>query len=122
MKNLDFRGWATRAGAAGLALTTIAAAASGSGLAGVAVAMNNICGQLMGILPPLSMLLVVLAAVFYASGKLVPNPEFAGRASGLAAAAIAAAVICIVIVLLMPSILVALYGHSLTCGSATFSG
>jgi hypothetical protein len=80
-----------------------------TGLSGVISATNKICKDLMTILPPLSMLLVVLAAIFYAAGKLVPNPEFSGRASGMAAAAIAAAVICLVIVLIMPPLLSSLY-------------
>ena len=79
-----------------------------SGFTNMTDALYNLCAQLMGILPPLAMLLVVLGALFYAAGKLVPNPEFAGRASGLAAAAIAAAVICLVMVLLMPSVLSAI--------------
>ncbi len=120
MKNLNLRGWTMRAAAAGLALTTMAAAqTSGSGLSGVRNAMTNICGQLMGILPPLSMLLVVLAAIFYASGKLVPNPEFAGRAAGLAAAAVAASVICLVIVLILPSIITQLYSNNMQAATCT---
>jgi hypothetical protein len=117
MKNLNLRGLALRTCAAGLALTVAVFAQtqttptmSTSGLAGVGAAMNKICAQLMGLLPPLSMLLVVLAAIFYASGKLVPNPEFAGRASGLAAAAVAAAVICLVLVLLLPGVLALVWG------------
>ncbi len=118
MKNLNLRGLALRTGAACLALTVAVFAQpppdtptmSTSGLGGVSIAMNKICAQLMGLLPPLSMLLVVLAAIFYASGKLVPNPEFAGRASGLAAAAVAAAVICLVLVLLLPGVLALIWG------------
>ena len=117
MKNLNLRGWALRAGAAGLALTTAVFAQQTSGLGQVTVAMNNICKQLLTILPPLSMLLVVLAAIFYASGKLVPNPEFSGRASGLAAAAVAAAVISLVIVLILPNLLTFLYSSSMNAST-----
>ncbi len=84
-------------------------AQSGSGLEGVKSALRTTSADLMGLLPPLYMLLIVLAAIFYASGKLVPNPEFAGRAAGLAAAAVAASIISLVIVLMLPTILAALY-------------
>ena len=119
MKNLKVPSWTIRATLAGLSLSTMAFAAN-SGLSGVGIAMGNVCGQLMNILPPLSMLLVILAAIFYASGKLVPNPEFSGRASGLAAGAIAAAVICLVIVMILPGILGSLYGNGVTDWVATY--
>jgi hypothetical protein len=76
-----------------------------SGLTGVNDAIKQTARDLLGILPPLSMLLVILGAIFYAAGKLVPNPEFSGRASGLAAAAIAAAIISLVIYMVLPCIL-----------------
>ncbi|VVB57579.1 Uncharacterised protein [uncultured archaeon] len=85
------------------------AAASNSGLSGAAGAIRLIYGQLAGLLPALSMLLVVLGALTYAAGKALPNPEFAGRASGLAAAMIAASAVCFVIILVLPAILSALY-------------
>jgi hypothetical protein len=112
MKNLNIAKLVLRSGIAGLASIGALFAEDTGGLSSVTNAMNNICGQLMTILPPLSMLLVVLAAIFYAAGKLVPNPEFSGRASGMAAAAIAAAVICLVIVLIMPGLLEAIYKAS----------
>jgi len=109
MKNFELKNWTGRAAVSALTFSMTAFAAN-SGLTAVGSALSNVCSQLMQILPPLSMLLVILAAIFYASGKLVPNPEFSGRASGLAAGAIAAAVICLVIVMILPGILSTIYG------------
>ena len=119
MKNFDLQKWAGRTTIAGVSLSTMAFAVN-SGLSSVGTAMNQICNQLMQILPPLAMLLVILAAIFYASGKLVPNPEFSGRASGLAAGAVAAAVICLVMVMILPGIIGIIYNNNpnvVACGT-----
>jgi succinate dehydrogenase/fumarate reductase cytochrome b subunit len=91
-----------------------------SGFSRLNESMNEICGQLMSILPPLSILLVVVAAIFYGAGKLVPNAEFSSRATNMAAAAAVGAVMCIVIVLLVPIIIQTIYGAPLTCGTQTW--
>ena len=94
--------------------------AQGSGFSRLSEGISSICGQFMTFLPPLAILLVVVAAVFYGSGKLVPNAEFSGRATNMAAAAAVAAVMCLIIVLLVPSVLQALYGGPFSCGAQTW--
>jgi len=80
-----------------------------SGITSVGNAIRQAYRDLSGILPPLSMLLVVMGAITYAAGKMVPNPEFSGRASGLAAAMIAAALVGLIIVMILPGILQIVY-------------
>ncbi len=94
--------------------------AQGSGFSRLGEGISSVCGQFMTFLPPLAILLVVVAAVFYGTGKLVPNAEFSTRATNMAAAAAVGAVLCLVIVLLVPSILQALYGGPMSCGTQTW--
>lgn len=83
--------------------------AAASGITSVGNAIRQAYRDLSGILPPLSMLLVIMGALTYAAGKAVPNPEFSGRASGLVAAMIAAALVGLIIVMILPGILQIMY-------------
>ena len=105
-----------------MALLAFAAAlsAQSSGVSNIGVAINDICGMFLSLLPPLSILLVVLGAIFFGAGKLMPNAEFTNRATNMAAGAIVAAVLCLVIVLLVPTILQSLYGGTFSCGTQTW--
>jgi hypothetical protein len=90
------------------------------GVSSIGLALNEVCGMFLALLPPLSILLVVLGAIFFGSGKLMPNAEFGNRATNLAAGAIVAAVLCLVIVLLVPTILQTMYGGTFSCGTQTW--
>ena len=92
-----------------LCLSAASAYALSAGISGVSDALYSTYNQFEVILPPLAMLLIILGAVTYAAGKLVPNPEFSGRASGLAAGMIAASVILFAIMLVLPVVLQAIY-------------
>lgn len=94
--------------------------AAGSGMSQISLAINDVCGQFLAVLPPLSILLVVLGAVFFGAGKLMPNAEFSNRATNMAAGAVVAAVMCLIIVLLIPSILQSIYGGPFSCGTQTW--
>ncbi len=100
-----------------LALSGAAMAQQTPGLSGLSDSITTICGTFMTILPPLAILLVVVGAVFFGSGKLMPNAEFGNKATNMAAGALVGAVMCLVIVLLVPSILQSLYGGSFSCGT-----
>ncbi|VVB56534.1 Uncharacterised protein [uncultured archaeon] len=89
-------------------------------MGGLNDAINSVCGQFMMLLPPLSILLVVLAAVFYGSGKLMPNAEFSNKATNMAAGALVGAVMCLIIVLLVPTIIQSLTNGPVSCGTQTW--
>ena len=101
-----------------LALPAPLTAASGTGQ--LSAALNEVCGQFLSFLPPLSILLVVLGAIFFGAGKLMPNAEFSTRASNMAAGAVVGAVLCLIIVLLVPTILQTIYGGPFSCGTQTW--
>jgi len=100
------------------AMTT--ALSAQSGISSISIAINDVCGMFLSLLPPLSILLVVLGAIFFGAGKLMPNAEFSNRATNMAAGAIVGAVLCLVIVLLIPSILQSIYGGTFSCGLQTW--
>lgn len=104
-----------------LAIVAISAALfAQSGISNISLAINDVCGMFLSLLPPLSILLVVLGAVFFGSGKLMPNAEFSNRATNMAAGAIVGAVLCLIIVLLIPTVLQSIYGGTFSCGTQTW--
>lgn len=103
------------------AIAALAAAISAAaGISSISLAINDVCGMFLSILPPLSILLVVIGAIFFGSGKLMPNAEFSNRATNMAAGAIVGAVLCLIIVLLIPTILQSIYGGTFSCGTQTW--
>ncbi|MEM4361232.1 MAG: hypothetical protein QXV83_03795 [Candidatus Anstonellaceae archaeon] len=74
---------------------------------------NEFANCLYSLLPPISMLLVIAAAVTYAAGQLA-SAETRARATGWATAMIVGALFGFVLVALFPSIINALYGQSIT--------
>ena len=113
MKNLNLRQWAGKAGFAGLTMLGGSFAASAlTSLTSLTTGFQNIYCTLMGILPPLAMVLVILAAVIYAAGQ-VGGAEFRANAGRWATALIVGAVLALVLVLLLPGILGAIdSGHA----------
>ena len=111
MKNLNLRQWASKAGFVGISMLTASfAQKTGTTLTSISSLSQgfaNIYCSLMGILPPLAMVLVILAAVIYAAGQ-VGGAEFRANASRWATALIVGAVLALVLVLLLPGILGAL--------------
>ncbi len=109
MKNLNLRQWVGKAGFAGLTTLTASFAASStiSGISQLNAGFSSIACSLFGLLPPLAMVLVILAAVIYAAGQ-VGGAEFRANAGRWATALIVGAVLALVLVLLLPGILNAL--------------
>jgi len=105
---------------AALAALSGVLSAQSTGMSNIGLAINDVCGMFLAFLPPLAILLVVVGAVFFGAGKLVPNAEFTNRSTNMAAGAIVGAVLCLVIVLLVPTILQTLYGGTFSCGTQTW--
>ena len=126
MKNLNLCQWVGKAGFAGLSVIT-GSFATGTAQTGttltsissISQGFANIYCSLMGVLPPLAMVLVILAAVIYAAGQ-VGGAEFRANAGRWATALIVGAVLALVLVLLLPGILGAIdashsASYSITC-------
>ncbi len=117
MKNLNLRQWAGKAGFAGMTMLTASFASTLSGLASLNSGFASTACSLFQLLPPLAMVLVILAAVIYAAGQ-VGGSEFRANAGRWATALIVGAVLALVLVLLLPSILGALTPTSANAGNA----
>ena len=115
MKNLNLRQWVGKAGFAGIsALGASFAAAPLSSATSLTNSFEQIYCTLSGVLPPIAMVLVIMAAVIYAAGQ-VGGAEFRANAAKWATALIVGAVLALVLILLLPGILGALdttAGHS----------
>ncbi|MFN3910337.1 MAG: hypothetical protein ACK4J0_03860 [Candidatus Anstonellaceae archaeon] len=70
--------------------------------------MKEFCGNIYSLLPPISMLLVVAAAVTFAAGQLA-SAETRARATSWATAMIVGALFGFVLVTLIPALILALY-------------
>ncbi|MFH1307208.1 MAG: hypothetical protein ABIH83_06175 [Candidatus Micrarchaeota archaeon] len=84
-------------------------AADEQGLGRIKVAAGCMCGQLMQVLPVVSMLMIIGAGVVYAAGQMM-GAETRARANTWATAMLVGAVIGILIVVVAPNILNILYG------------
>ncbi|PIT84108.1 hypothetical protein COU37_04960 [Candidatus Micrarchaeota archaeon CG10_big_fil_rev_8_21_14_0_10_45_29] len=91
-----------------LGLGSTVSAASG-GFCGVKLAASCMCGQLMGILPVISMLMVIGAGIVYAAGQMM-GAETRARANTWATAMLVGAIIGILIVVVAPTVLNVMYG------------
>jgi len=87
------------------------------GLARVGNAVGCMCGQLMSVLPVVSMLMVIGAGVVYAAGQMM-GAETRARSNTWATAMLLGAVIGILIVVVAPPILDILYNNSNTVTDA----
>ncbi|MEM3362544.1 MAG: hypothetical protein QXV83_03790 [Candidatus Anstonellaceae archaeon] len=70
--------------------------------------IKSFCADIYSLLPPISMLLVIAAAVTYAAGQLA-SAEMRARATGWATAMIVGALFGFVLVSLIPPIISTLY-------------
>ena len=94
-----------------LGISSVVQAASSvkcEGFGRVAYAAGCMCGQLLGVLPVVSMLMVIGAGVVYAAGQMM-GAETRARANTWATAMLVGAIIGILIVVVAPSILNVLY-------------
>ncbi len=108
MKNLNLRRIMFGAGAACVALMANPMAATAiSNMLKLRTAFETIYCSFLSILPPIGMVLVILAAVIYAAGQ-VGGAEFRTNAGRWATALIVGAVLSLIIILLVPVILSAL--------------
>ncbi|MFA5108559.1 MAG: hypothetical protein WC492_03455 [Candidatus Micrarchaeia archaeon] len=88
-----------------------------TGIGRVGCAAGCFCGQLMTILPVISMLMVIGAGVVYAGGQMM-GAETRARANTWATAMIVGAVIGIIIVVVSPAILNTMYGNATQINSS----
>ena len=84
--------------------------------------LDDICGKLYEMLPPLSMLLVVAGAVVYAAGQFA-SAEMRARATGWATVMLTSAIFVFILILLMSGVIKTLISNlglsiDLNCGGA----
>ncbi len=105
MKNLNMRRILFGAGMLGLAfLSSPYAVTPLSATEKLRTAFETIYCSLLSLLPPIGMVVVVLAAVIYAAGQ-IGGAEFRASATKWATALIVGAVLSLVIILLIPNVL-----------------
>lgn len=107
IKNLAYTGLATL----GLSAVAFATAPSASGgITNIGTAAGQLCGQLTGLLPVISMLMIIGAGVVYAAGQIM-GAETRARANTWATAMLVGSIIGIVITVVAPGVLSALYNN-----------
>ncbi|VVB57438.1 Right handed beta helix region [uncultured archaeon] len=87
-----------------LLLFPLLSASSSGGVIRLTNAMNCLCAQLRSLMPPLAMLLVLLAAVVYGAGRIFGS-EMGSKASAMAAFMIVAALLASIMAIAGPDIL-----------------
>ncbi|MFA5105809.1 MAG: hypothetical protein WC506_02505 [Candidatus Micrarchaeia archaeon] len=92
----------------------LSAAFSAPVLGSLSTALSTFCNAINGIIPIVSMLMVVGGGVIYAAGQLM-GAETRARANVWATAMLTGAVIGILIRVVAPSILSLLYAGAYTC-------
>jgi hypothetical protein len=110
---------ALRAAFAALIPSGIAFCDGPNGFLAVGKAVDDMCIQLMGVLPVASMLMVIAAGAVYASGQMM-GAETRARANTWATAMLVGALIGIIIVTVAPSVLKILYPQqagNFSCGA-----
>ena len=95
-------------------------------LTSITSAVSQLCGSLTGLLPVVSMLMILVGAVVYAAGQIM-GAETRARANVWATAALTGALVGILISSVTPPLLGTIYGKEVTCngpncGSQTCSG
>ena len=91
-----------------------------SGVRDLTVAMGGLCSGLTSMLPVAAMLMTVLAAVIYASGQMT-GTETRARTNVWATAAITGAMMAVLIAVVSPSVLGAVSGGKISCGTGTLN-
>ena len=95
------------------------------GLGLVAVAVQQMCNDLVCVLPVVAMLMVIGAGVVYAAGQMM-GAETRARANTWATAMLLGAIIGILIVVVAPAVLHTLWpsvdANACTCGTGTGGG
>ncbi|MCX8196929.1 MAG: hypothetical protein N3G80_01285 [Candidatus Micrarchaeota archaeon] len=86
-----------------------------AGIDNVKTAISSFCSALVNnILPIVTMLMIVFAAVVYAGGQMM-GAETRARANVWATAALVGAIIGILIITVSPPVLKAMYGKDISC-------
>ena len=83
----------------------------------VSVALSQLCNGLTSLLPPVAMLMVLVAAAVYASGQLL-GAETRARANTWAATALVGATIGMIFSSASPLILQTVYGSNVSCSGS----
>jgi hypothetical protein len=83
--------------------------------------ISQLCSGITGVLPVVSMLMIVFAAVVYAAGQIM-GAETRARANVWATTSLTGAVLGVMIVSVAPALLTQLYGPSISCGGSGGSG
>lgn len=90
------------------------ASAHATGVDSVAEAVFRLCASSKALLPPVSMLMVLVAAVIYSAGQVM-GAETRARANVWATAALVGAIIGMLIYAIAPSVLGVVYGGNIGC-------
>ncbi len=98
---------------AGVALALLASVAF-AGTETIASGLSSLCGFITGLVPVLTMLMLVGAGAIYAGGQMM-GAETRARANVWATAMLTGALIGIVIIVVAPSILSTMYGTAVAC-------
>ena len=108
--------------ACALALLLLSGALSASTpLDSVTSSVSSFCAGLVSLLPVVSMLMVVVGAVVYASGQIM-GAETRARANVWATAALTGALIAMLINAVAPPVLTTIYGSSVDCHASGTGG
>jgi Na+-driven multidrug efflux pump len=94
-----------------LSATAVSFAAAGDGLGRIECAAACMCKDMIGVLPVVSMLMVIGAGVVYAAGQMM-GAETRARANTWATAMLLGAVIAILIVVVAPPVLDIMYANT----------
>ncbi|MFN3910338.1 MAG: hypothetical protein ACK4J0_03865 [Candidatus Anstonellaceae archaeon] len=92
---------------------------SAGSLADLRNSMLFLCQNIYCLLPPISMLLVIAAAVTFAAGQLA-SAETRARATGWATAMIVGALFGFILSELLPMLITLFYGDKATCSAILF--
>src|SRR3989338_5871086 len=84
-------------------------------------ALNDLCAELVSLLPIAAMLMIVLAGVIYAAGQIM-GAETRARANVWATACLTGALISVLIVVIAPGALGIIYGVEVSCTATAQDG
>ena len=97
-----------------LSFLILLASAHATGVGNATEAVFRLCSASKALLPPVSMLMIVVAAIIYSAGQVM-GAETGARANVWATAALTGALIGILIYAIAPSVLGIIYGGSVSC-------
>jgi hypothetical protein len=90
-------------------------------LGGLLSGISQLCSGITGVLPVVSMLMIVFAAVVYAAGQIM-GAETRARANVWATTCLTGALLGVLIVSVAPALLTQLYGPSISCSGGGAAG